>query len=387
MIRIFISYRRDDTSGHAGRLYDSLAGHFDPEQIFMDVDDIPFGHDFTQVINDAVGSCDVLLCLIGARWISTADAQGMRRLEDPHDFVRLEIEAALRRNVRLIPVLVQKTEMPRPEELPAALAPLSRRNALEISDGRWRYDVGRLIEALDRVAVEIEGEKERTRAAEKERAHAAEVERERAAHAPAWKTGPTIVGEGTEPSARPADTTPTGKGSSARLRHIPRRMAIVALSAVGLILLGLAFVSLKPESDDVDFILGHVPDDIRDTCEASGALPINDAVIEEVVCDGPAGDLVYSLWSNLNELPFEVQGGPCEDLLADSDATHEYRNGEAVGMLRCGWSETELGFLWTDARFEMTGQYIVDVSDADADAAEAAYTAAYQVWERSLMVE
>ena len=104
--RIFISYRREETAYPAGWLYDRLADRYGGGQVFKDVDSIQLGDDFVEVITRAVGSCDVLLALIGDRWLTITDQDGRRRLDDPDDFVRLEIEAALTRNVRVIPILV-----------------------------------------------------------------------------------------------------------------------------------------------------------------------------------------------------------------------------------------------------------------------------------------
>jgi TIR domain len=154
--RIFISYRRDETAYPAGWLYDRLAQHFGAGQIFKDVDSIELGDDFVQVITRAVGSCDVLLALIGDQWLTITDAQGRRRLDDPEDFVRLEIEAALTRNVRIIPILVDGARMPRADELPADLASLARRQALELSPSRFEYDTSRLLKILEITLAEVQ---------------------------------------------------------------------------------------------------------------------------------------------------------------------------------------------------------------------------------------
>jgi formylglycine-generating enzyme required for sulfatase activity len=151
MSRIFISYRRDDSAGYAGRLYDRLSERFGQGQIFMDIDTIEPGLDFVEVIEKAVGSCGVLIALIGRQWLTITDATGHRRLDNPEDFVRLEIATALDRNIRVIPVLVRGAPMPRSTDLPDALKKLARRNALEISDTRFHYDVDRLIETLEKV--------------------------------------------------------------------------------------------------------------------------------------------------------------------------------------------------------------------------------------------
>ena len=148
--RIFISYRRDDSAYPAGWLYDRLAERFGAEQIFKDVDSIELGEDFVQEIGEAVGQADVLLALIGERWLNAADEHGGRRLDDPDDFVRIEIEAALEREVRVIPILVEGAGMPREEQLPESLKPLARRQALELSPARFRSDTAKLLGVLER---------------------------------------------------------------------------------------------------------------------------------------------------------------------------------------------------------------------------------------------
>jgi hypothetical protein len=148
--QVFISYRRDDSEGYAGRLYDRLSAHFGDERMFMDVDTIEPGVDFVQEIEKAVNSCDVLLALIGPHWLTTTDKQGKLRLENPEDFVRLEIAAALERGIRVIPILVQGASMPQSFALPENLRPLARRNAIELSYSRFHTDVDRIIRAIER---------------------------------------------------------------------------------------------------------------------------------------------------------------------------------------------------------------------------------------------
>ena len=146
---IFISYRREDSAYPAGWLYDRLASRFGEGQIFKDIDSIAPGDDFVDRITTAVESCEVLLALIGDEWLTVSDAGGRRRLDDPNDFVRLEVEAALSRNVRVIPVLVEGARMPHVEELPPTLAPLVRRQALELNPSRFAADLGRLLTVLE----------------------------------------------------------------------------------------------------------------------------------------------------------------------------------------------------------------------------------------------
>jgi hypothetical protein len=152
--KVFISYRREETAGHAGRLYDVMSTRFGDGNVFMDVDIAP-GVDFVSRITQAVGNCHVLLVIIGPRWATISNGGSLGRIFEPGDFVRLEVEEGLRRSdVAVIPVLVGGARMPEPGALPAPLRALSRRNAIELSDTRWRYDVDRLLGALDRLLVD-----------------------------------------------------------------------------------------------------------------------------------------------------------------------------------------------------------------------------------------
>ena len=149
MPRIFISYRRNDSASNAGRIYDRLEGHFGLGQVFMDVDTIRPGLDFVEVVQEAVGSCDALIAVIGQEWLGASDENGRRQLENPEDLVRLEIATALERDIRVIPVLVQEARMPFATDLPEGLEALARRNSLEVSDNRFRTDIDQLIKALE----------------------------------------------------------------------------------------------------------------------------------------------------------------------------------------------------------------------------------------------
>jgi hypothetical protein len=154
--KVFICYRREETAAHAGRLYDAMVARFGESNVFMDVDIAP-GVDFVERITEVVSGCLVLIVVMGPRWATVTDEDGASRIADPDDFVRLEVETALRRpDVTPIPALVAGARMPRREELPEPLQPLTRRNALELSDGRWAYDVGRLNARLDQL-LGIEG--------------------------------------------------------------------------------------------------------------------------------------------------------------------------------------------------------------------------------------
>ena len=150
---VFISYRRDDTEGEAGRLFDDLTREFGSNSVFMDVAGIRPGVDFVKAIEENVADCGVLLAIIGPTWATIANAGGQRRLEDPNDFVVLEIASALKRDVPVIPVLVHGAKMPSQDQLPESLKSFSHRNSVELSHARWPSDVQLLIEALNSYVV------------------------------------------------------------------------------------------------------------------------------------------------------------------------------------------------------------------------------------------
>jgi TIR domain len=147
--RIFISYRRDDSRGYAGRLQGDLSRRYSEEHVFRDIE-IPPGADFGEYITGLVDRCNVVLAIIGPGWLDARDRDGERRLDDPQDWVRLEIERALARDgVEVIPVLVDGARLPPREELPPSMLALRRRNAFELSDRRWDYDLEQLGQHLD----------------------------------------------------------------------------------------------------------------------------------------------------------------------------------------------------------------------------------------------
>jgi tetratricopeptide (TPR) repeat protein len=150
---IFISYRRSDASGHAGRLYDSLVTRLPDAHVFMDVDTIAPGVDFRAAVAEAVEASDVLLAVIGPSWLEVTDHSGRRRLELDHDLVRIEIATALERGVRAIPILVGAAEPPTASRLPPSLAALSTRNAVLLRDPYWGRDVTALVDTLRKVSL------------------------------------------------------------------------------------------------------------------------------------------------------------------------------------------------------------------------------------------
>lgn len=146
-MRLFISYRRDDAAGYAGRLEGALEQRLGRGSVFRDLQDIPPGEDFAATIRRRLADAQAVVVLIGPRWAG-GDAAGARRIDDPADFVRLEVQAALESGVRLVPVLLPGATMPPAASLPAALRGLSARNAMSIADPHWEADVDRLLAAV-----------------------------------------------------------------------------------------------------------------------------------------------------------------------------------------------------------------------------------------------
>ena len=233
--RVTLNYRRDDSSGHAGRLYDALAEKFGSEHVFMDIDAIEPGIDFGEAIDRALASADAFICLIGRDWLGATDAQGRRRLDNAGDFVRLEIEAALKREIRVIPVLVRDAEMPQSDELPESLSGLARRNAIEIRDNSWHYDVGRLVRTLEKI------DRERVDALEPQAADrqpsTTEVQKPRAAAPePAAAAEQAIL---SHPAVKETPVEPLGvRARVRRLSTAKKLLAVGGVVALAVALLG-----------------------------------------------------------------------------------------------------------------------------------------------------
>jgi hypothetical protein len=239
--RIFISYRRDETVFPASWLYERLAAHFGPEQIFKDVDSIELGDDFPEAIADAVGACDVLLVLIGAQWLEITDEAGRQRLENPDDFVRLEIEAALQRKVRTIPILVGRARMPRADQLPASLGKLVHRQALELDPNRFEADFGRLVRVVEKTLAEEAARRQPE----------AEPKAPRPVPPPA-KVVTTEGGRGAVPVGTPAPAPIDPPGDTpAGVRPARRRLLIAGLALTGLLVTGgIAYAQYGRDSGD-----------------------------------------------------------------------------------------------------------------------------------------
>jgi TIR domain len=180
--KVFLCYRRDDSAGYAGRVQDRLTQEFGRDLLFMDVDTIPLGVNFATVLHNEVAKCEVLLAVIGPHWLDARDDAGNRRLDDPQDFVRIEIGAALQRNIPVIPILLDGAKVPKANQLPKDLEELSLRNGLDVRHASFHNDIDRLVRSLKGQLSKTEAEERRLEVKrlrlEEERRHAA-LEEER----------------------------------------------------------------------------------------------------------------------------------------------------------------------------------------------------------------
>jgi hypothetical protein len=152
--KIFISYRREDSAAMAGRIYDRLAEKFGEANLFIDVDNMPAGADFVKYLNKQVESCDIFLCAVGPNWLNAKDEDGHRRLDQPDDYVRVEIAAALNRDIPVIPILIDGAGVPKARELPEDIAALTRHNAVEVRSSHFRQDADDLTHKISEILKE-----------------------------------------------------------------------------------------------------------------------------------------------------------------------------------------------------------------------------------------
>jgi hypothetical protein len=247
--RIFLNYRREDASGHVGRLRDALRygppgePGFTDDQIFMDIDTIEPGVDFRDAIREAVAVSDVFLSVIGTNWLAAVDSKGRRRLADPADFVRVEIHSALERaaehdDVRIVPTRVNGAEMPAVEDLPAELADFAHRNAVELTDTRWAYDVERLLVWLKK----LEQQKRERVTVDQEAAEAAAREREAAQAAARQREADERADRERKATERAAREQADRKAAD---RVAPRRRALTRAAAAAVVVAVAAGVAVK----------------------------------------------------------------------------------------------------------------------------------------------
>jgi hypothetical protein len=303
--RVFITYRREETAAHAGRLYDAMVARFGEGNVFMDVDMAP-GVDFVERITEAVAACHVLIVVMGPRWATVQDEQGRARLADPEDFVRLEVETALRRpDVTPIPVLVAGARMPNREDLPPELRAITRRNALELADQRWRYDVGRLISTLDELLAE-------SPVAPSPPSPERSLATGKAAPADAARTAGETAPPSTVAGPTPAETKPAARAAGGGRRT---RWALLGALAVAAIVVAVVVASdggggegAAEEAADYQALLELIPADIRPSCKrnsqsAHWMVVPGEATAQTLCADPREYYLSYGLWRS----PLEAQ--------------------------------------------------------------------------------
>ena len=313
--RVFVSYRRDDAAAYAGRLYDALAASFGAGNVFMDVDAIGLGSDYRETIGGALESCDAAIALIGRGWLPAVDEDGRRRLDDPADVLRMELEQALTHDLVVIPTLVGGAMLPEVEELPASLAPLVRRQGIELRDTTWRDDVARLMRRLEAI------------------------------HAP-----PEVE-----------------RATRRRTRWAVLGVLVVALAvaaAVAALLLrdgddggGEGGSGTPPSESAVRQLLAAVPLPLRTDCEAVDYGP--EAALAHVSCGTGNAAVSYHLfepdvlpgWYTLarENAGISEGTGSCEDVQFPGEYPYTVQ-GSDVGRLFCFMDGDEPNLVWTDER-------------------------------------
>ena len=238
MNQIFMSYRREDNAGVTGRIYDRLVQRFGKKAIFKDIDSIPLGVDFRQHIDGIVQECDAVLIVMGDKWAGDMKRTGKRRIDNPEDFVRIEIESALQRNIRVIPLLIQNASMPSESSLPESLKGLATRNGITIGhDPHFHSDMDRLIKALETYFESCQSEGQKT-APLTENLEIASSPLTQDASPPEKETPPTFespIIEGTQEKPTPARVSLIGKAASFVAKHV-RRIKFSWGGALGYIL-------------------------------------------------------------------------------------------------------------------------------------------------------
>jgi hypothetical protein len=257
--QIFISYRREESRWSARSLHGRLCRSFDPEQLFMDIDAIALGEDFVKAIENTVARCEVLVAVIGNNWLTSKDDRGDRRLDNPEDFVRMEIATALKREICVIPVLVDGALMPHPTDLPDDLKPLVRRNALRISDTSFDGDCQRLTAAIEQVLEKVVAE--RREREEKERPEHEPQSQPPSPVAPVAPSTPPAKPEADKPSAEiskvvypvPPKTVEPGREKPQQLssggtavKRPPKQVIVFLAIAAVLTIGGLIYHAIRP---------------------------------------------------------------------------------------------------------------------------------------------
>jgi PASTA domain/TIR domain len=291
MRAIFISYRRNDSEGEAGRLFDDLVDQFGEDSVFMDVTTIEAGRDFRKAIDESVATCGVLLAIIGKNWLDAKDDAGKRRLDDPTDFVRLETASALRRDIPVIPVIVRGASMPHPDQLPDDLKDLAYRNFVELTHARWTPDIQLLIAAL-RKQLGAQTSKPEQVVAE----------------------SPEIVEEIKKPVAQPP-STPLSGGTSKESAPGKKKSWLIPASAIGIVALVALVYLLLPRQVTVPNLRGKSLSDATAALEASHLKAGHTTTRDDATTDA---NVVLSQYPPSDE---QVKRGTAVDLVVSAAAT------------------------------------------------------------------
>ena len=346
---IFMSYRRNDAAGHAGRLYDRLSLHFGTDRVFRDLDSLVYGTQFLEAIRQAVSTCDSLVAVIGREWLSVSKPGGGRRLDDPRDFVRLEVAAALERGIPVIPVLVEGAAMPDEADLPLPLVRLCQYNGLELSDSRWDFDVGRLITALEQWTP-------------------------RAPASPLPVPDPTVGPAPSPPVAPPhAPAPPTTEGGSSAISR--RALLLIGVGVVAVVgLLGVALLGGGADPGGGDRSPGPSPE--RRVVTVAGTQQWTDSGIDVTVGDRiqvtATGTVFHNGSSNTGPDGAPDPGLRAFNILKDADhAGLLGRVGETGTSFHVGGRAT--------LTVPATGRLYLGINDVGVDNNSGAYTATVEV--------
>jgi hypothetical protein len=291
MRAIFISYRRNDSEGEAGRLFDDLVDQFGEDSVFMDVTTIEAGRDFRKAIDESVATCGVLLAIIGKNWLDAKDDAGKRRLDDPTDFVRLETASALRRDIPVIPVIVRGASMPHPDQLPDDLKDLAYRNFVELTHARWTPDIQLLIAALRK---QLGGQTNKSE---------------------------QIIAESPEPAGaikKPAAQTssaPLSPGTIKRSAPGKKKSWLIPAIAIGIVALVALVYLLLPRQVTVPNVRGKSLNDATAALEASHLKAGQTTAREDATTDA---NVVLSQYPPSDE---QVKRGTAVDLVVSAAAT------------------------------------------------------------------
>ncbi len=362
MLSIFLSYRRTDAPGHAGRLYDRLVERFGQDHVFRDLDTLEPGADFVETIQETVSRCDVLIAVIGKDWLEPD--RSARRIDHANDWVRLEIANALERHIRVIPVLVHGATMPAPDDLPDNLRPLARRHGVVLSEAAWSAQVTELLDALARPlrTVKVAPPAEVVEAVPVLAAAAApEPTLEPAADPPP----PVLPDPAPEPPARPEP-----EPAEARARYRRARLGLIATGVIALAVLAWVLttgsdpkpIALSAAQKD---LLARIPSTIsRDgrcrpygkplapakaalTCTASGAT----IVYEQYPADWDAETSPEDVLDNdARGVGDHYTGYDLDPVCASAVVKKSDAGGEewALGTLQCGVSSGRAAIVWSN---------------------------------------